>query len=61
MSLDTFFDSEFAQKNFRLQVRKFWLENFSADMNYTNFIKEHLFINHIANGQLLKMNKMVLS
>ncbi len=42
-SLDNFFDSEFCQKNFRLQVRKFWLENFSAEKNYTNFIKEHLF------------------
>ena len=42
-SLNTFFDSEFSQKNFRLQVRKFWLENFSAEKNYTNFIKEHLF------------------
>ena len=43
ISLDTFFDSEYAQESVRIRVRKFWLENFSAEKNYSNFIKENLF------------------
>ena len=43
LSIDSFFDSEFAQSEFRFQVREFWLENFSADKNYTNFLKKIIF------------------
>ena len=39
-SIDTFFDSKYAQENVRIQVRKFWLKNFSAEKNYENFIVE---------------------
>ena len=38
--LDKFFDTEFSQKNFRDNVRKYWLENFNADTNYVQFIDE---------------------